>query len=86
VSGERSWGADTVAFGRAREAATPDPAPQRRPPRGPRRRLSRPTNRTIALAGVGVIALVALLAVLGDGSVHHRRLSAKLRVQPREWR
>lgn len=68
MSAERSWGADTVAFGRAPETVTPDPPPQRRPPRGPQRRRWPPANHAVALAGVGIVALVALHAVLGDGS------------------
>jgi hypothetical protein len=68
VSAEQSWGTDTVAFGRAREVAMPDPPPRRRPPRGSRRSLLRPANRTIAVAAVGIVALVALIAVLGGGS------------------
>jgi hypothetical protein len=68
VSAERSWGADTVAFRRPREAVTPDPPPRRCPPRGPRRSLPRPVNRTIALAAVGIVALVGLIAILCSGS------------------
>jgi hypothetical protein len=68
MSAERSWGADTVAFGRPREAGTPDPPPRWRPPRGSQRRLPRPAKRTVALAAVGIVALAALIPVLGAGS------------------
>lgn len=68
MSAEQSWGADTVALGRPRVAATPDPTPQRRPSRGPRRRLPHSANRMIALAAVGTVALVALVLVLSGGS------------------
>jgi hypothetical protein len=68
VSGERSWGADTVALGRAHDGAAPQPPSRRRPPRRPRRRLPGPANRTIVLTSVGALALVALIVLIGGGS------------------
>lgn len=65
MSEDRSWAADTVAFGRApREPRRPDP---------PRRRSARPRLPTIplrpmALVTVAIVGVVALIAVAGGGS------------------
>ena len=68
MSAEQSWGADTVAFGRAREPAELDATPRRRPPRGPGRRPSLPAPPLLAVVGLAIVALVAVVAVLGGGS------------------
>jgi hypothetical protein len=68
VSDEQSWGADTVAFGRACEADAPSTTPRRRPPRGPRRGLPRPGSRTIGLAAVAIGLLMVVIVALGSGS------------------
>lgn len=68
MSAEQSWGADTVAFGRLREAEASDPPPRRRPPRGPRRRRPFPVPRVVAFVGLTIVALGVLAAVLGGGS------------------
>jgi hypothetical protein len=67
VSPEQSWSADTVAFGCPREPEASDSPPRRRP-RGPRRRPSLSAPRLLAVVGLGIVSLVALLAVLGGGS------------------
>lgn len=65
MSEDRSWGADTVAFGRAsREPSRP--APLR--PRPTRPKLPTIALRPLALVTVAIVAVVALVIAVGSGS------------------
>lgn len=64
MSEDRSWGADTVAFGRASREASPAPQPAR--PGRPK--LPTIALRPLALVTFAIVAAVALIIAAGDGS------------------